>query len=81
MTAEQVRTAREASPFIPFTLYLTDGRSFHIHHRDYISLPPGAGRIAMIYHQVESASLIDLYLVTELRFDVPKPVPEMLPSA
>jgi hypothetical protein len=65
MTAEQLRAMREAQPFRPFTIYLADGRSFKIPHRDFVSESPG-GRTVIVYHADESFSIVDRYLVTEL---------------
>ena len=65
MTAEQIRTLREANPFRPFTIRLTDGRSLPVPHRDFISQSPG-GRIAIVYRPDDTYSVIDLYLVGEL---------------
>jgi hypothetical protein len=65
-----MRATREANPFRPFTLRLTDGRSFHIPHRNYVSMSPG-GRTVIIYQTDESFSILDLLLVTELSIDPP----------
>src|SRR5436190_21908584 len=48
MTIEQLRAAREANPFRPFTIDLADGRSLPVPHRDYLSMSPG-GRTAIVY--------------------------------
>jgi hypothetical protein len=70
MTAEQVRKAREANPFRPFTIRLADGRAFPIHHRDFISISP-VGRIIIVYDSDGSASILDLNLVAELQVPAP----------
>ena len=72
MTTEQLRSAREATPFTPFTIHLADGRSLHVPHRDYVSTSPG-GRIAIVYRSDESFSIIDLFLVTEVAIEAPRP--------
>ncbi len=74
MTAEQIKNAREANPFRPFTLMVADGRSHRIPHRDYISVSP-SGRTIIVYHTDESFSIVDLLLVTELLIDAPSPMP------
>ena len=68
MTIEQLRSAREANPFRPFTIHLADGRSMRVPHRDYLSMSPG-GRTVMVYQTDESFSILDLPLVTELAVD------------
>lgn len=69
MTVEHLRHAREANPFIPFTIHMADGRSHDIPHRDYLSISPN-GRIVIVYSEDEAWSFIDLLLVTELRMKV-----------
>lgn len=68
MTSEQLRAAREANPFRPFTIYLADGRSLRVPHRDYLSISPG-GRTVILYQAGEAFSIIDLLLVTELAIE------------
>ena len=73
MTSEHLRLTREATPFRPFTISMTDGRSYRIPHRDYISMFPG-GRTVVVYNSDGSASILDLLLATELTID-PSPAP------
>ncbi len=70
MTIEQLRTAREANPFRPFTIHLADGRSHRVPHRDYLSMSP-TGRTVIVYQSGEAFSILDLLLVTELTIDAP----------
>jgi hypothetical protein len=72
MTSEQLRATRDAAPFRPFTLRVADGRSFRVHHRDYLSVSPG-GRTVIVYQADEAFSILDLLLVTELTVDPPVP--------
>jgi len=72
MTKEHLRSVRDATPFVPFTIRLADGRSFLIQHRDYLSLPPAehGGRIAVVYNATGNGfSLVDSLLVTEVTVD------------
>ena len=71
MTIEQMRAAREASHFRPFTLHLADGRSHRVPHRDYLSMSPG-GRTVIVYQSDEAFRILDLFLVTELTIDTPR---------
>ena len=66
MTIEQLRKVHDARPFQPFTIYLADGRNYHIPHNDYMSHSP-SGRTVIVYHPDDSASILDLLLVTEVR--------------
>lgn len=70
MTADQLRAMREAQPFRPFTIYLADGLSYTVPHRDFVSQSPG-GRTIIIYRSDEAFSIVDLYLVTELAVQSP----------
>ena len=70
MTTEQLRTAVRASPFRPFTIRMADGRSFAVSHPDFLSVSP-AGRTVVIYNEDDSASIVDLLLMTELEMSPP----------
>ncbi len=69
MTIEQLRLAREANPFRPFTVHLADGRSHRVPHRDWLSMSPG-GRTVIVYVSEEGGSIIDSLMITELSFDI-----------
>ena len=49
--------------FKPFTLYLSDGRSFDVPHPDFINVSP-TGRMLIVYQPDESFEMIDILLVT-----------------
>jgi hypothetical protein len=66
MTIEQLRKVHQARPFQPFTIHIADGRHYHVPHNDYLSHSP-SGRTVIVYHPDDSASIIDLLLVTEVR--------------
>jgi hypothetical protein len=73
MTADRIREALTAQPFIPFDLRLVDGRSFTIPHTDYVSVPPiKRPRDILIYTDRPDdpdeyrAHRVDLALVLEL---------------
>lgn len=70
MTIEQLRLAREANPFRPFTVHLADGRSHRVPHRDYLSMSPG-GRTVIVYESDEAGHILDALLITELLIDKP----------
>ena len=69
MTIEQLRLAREANPFRPFTVHLADGRSHRVPHRDWLSMSPG-GRTIIVYVSEEGGSIPDSLMITELSFDI-----------
>lgn len=68
MTTEQLRRMHQAQPFQPFTIRMADGNSYHVPHREFLSISP-SGRTIIVYHDDDSASIIDLLLVTELKAD------------
>ena len=70
MTLDEFQSLRDAAPFRPFTIHLGNGRSFHIPHRDFVSVSPG-GRTLIVYRGGEAFSVVDLFLVTELSVDEP----------
>ena len=63
MTAEDLRDTREQSPFRPFILRVSDGRSFRIHHRDYLSISPD-GRNVIVYKDDGGYHLLDPVLIS-----------------
>jgi hypothetical protein len=72
MTVEQLSTAKNASPFRPFTIRLADGRSFLVRHPDFLSRSP-SGRTVIVHGDGDSYSVLDLLLVTELEFHATAP--------
>ena len=48
MTAETIRFFLKRDPFEPFTIHMTDGRTFEVKHRDFVVLPPGWETTAII---------------------------------
>jgi hypothetical protein len=70
MTTEQLRTAHRSKPFRPFNIRMADGRTFSIPHPDFLSVSP-VGRTVVIYHPDDSASIVDLLLMTELELSPP----------
>ncbi len=67
MTIETFGQAVHATPFVPFTLYLADGRSFHVVHPDYVSYHP-KGRTVTVhpFDRPDAPEQIDLLLVVSI---------------
>ena len=70
MTIQQLDNARNARPFRPFTIHMADGRSFPVPHQGLLSRSP-TGRTTIVYAADDSFSILDLLLMTELRFQPP----------
>lgn len=63
-TREQVREAMHRQPFLGFTVRLTDGRTFDVRHRDFISIPEtDRGRNLVIHDR--GMHLIDILHVRD----------------
>jgi hypothetical protein len=73
-TVEQVRDAMHRAPFLGFDIRLVDGRSYHVRHPDFLSVPEHPrGRELLLQDASGRSHRIDLLLVVEI--DEP-PVPE-----
>ena len=48
MTADDLRNLLTTNPFVPFRLYLTDGKLLDVHHPDFVLIDK-RGRMAMIF--------------------------------
>jgi hypothetical protein len=66
MTAEQIRKARDQSPFKPFALFLSDERRFEIRHPNFLWVMPG-GRLVGVADDSGAAEIIDLLHITTLK--------------
>ena len=66
MTIQQLRLAVHATPFIPFTVFMADGRSFYVPHRDFVAMSP-TGRTVVLYDENDDFSILDLLLMIEIR--------------
>ena len=67
MTTEQLRKAYDAQPFMPFSLYLADGRVIAVPHRDFMLLPPTAQRTFGVADDHGVIETIDLLLVVSIK--------------
>jgi hypothetical protein len=87
MTADQIRDALKRHPFEPFDVRLVDGRSFTIHHTDWLSVPPVKRPRYVIAYTPRSpdpdddprAHFLDLNLIVELT--IPTTSPTAAPAA
>jgi hypothetical protein len=70
MTIEQMRRVHQATPFRPFTIYLADGRSHTVPHREFLSFSQ-SGRTVIVSTPDDSFDIIDLLLVTDLKVHAP----------
>jgi hypothetical protein len=64
-TIEQVRNAMHRQPFRGFTVRLVDGRSYHVKHRDFISVPETPRGRDLVIHD-KGTHHVDILLVVEI---------------
>jgi hypothetical protein len=68
-TIEQVRKAMRNAPF---TIRLVDGRSFHVEHRDFISVPNHPRGRNITLNEGRNTHEIDILLIQSLDFVEPE---------
>ncbi len=79
MTFQQLRAAHRAAPFRPFNIHMADGRSLHVRHPDFLFIAP-SGRTAFVFQEDDDYSVVDLLLMTELKFGQPAASPSQSSS-
>jgi hypothetical protein len=68
MTIEELTNAMNATPFQPFTLFLSDGRRFDVLHPEFI-MRSGSGRMVGVSGpDMRTIDVIDLLHVTSLQY-------------
>jgi hypothetical protein len=66
MTVEDLKALRDRRPFTPFTIHLSDGRSFDVPAPGYFAPHPGA-QIALVWHAVgQGYSFIAIDAITHV---------------
>jgi hypothetical protein len=68
MTIEALTRAYQTRPFRPFAFHLADGREVPVPHPEFLSFNP-RGRTAIVMDERDGFDVIDLLLVTSLRFE------------
>jgi hypothetical protein len=64
MTIEKIRDLLHASPFVPFSLRLADGREIFVEHPDFVSSSKTGRILNVFYGESEASTLVDVLLVT-----------------
>jgi hypothetical protein len=67
MTLEYLRGAQRKQPFVPFSIHMTDGRSFPVPHSDFISIHP-TGRLVFVHEDKGGSHVLDRMLMTEIAY-------------
>lgn len=66
MNANYLRALIRAQPFSSFTINLADGRSFLVHHRDYLIIPPERSAIVFVFHKGGDWDIVYLKQITSI---------------
>jgi hypothetical protein len=69
MSVEELRKSIVATPFVPFTLNIADGRRIPVTGRDFILVPPEKGRTIVVYQRDGDYDLLDALLITGVSFE------------
>jgi hypothetical protein len=69
MSVDELRKCIVASPFLPFTLNIADGRRIPVTGRDFILVPPEKGRTVLVYQRNGEFDMLDAMLITGLSFE------------
>jgi hypothetical protein len=74
MRPEDIRELREAEPFVPFRICLTDGKSYDVPHRDFVMIARNVIDIGLarttgegIYDQIARISPLHIVRVENLQ--------------
>ncbi len=79
---DEIRQAKNAQPFRPFSLRLTDGTTYKVKHPDYLSVPPVPRPREVIFyspgedqdyrsHWIQIGLILELIVPSET--DTPRP--------
>lgn len=69
MSVDELRKCIIASPFVPFTLNIADGRRIPVTGRDFILVPPEKGRMVLVYQRNGEFDILDAMLITGVSFE------------
>jgi len=72
MTADPIRDAQHAKPFLPFTIHTADGDRIHVTHPECILLAR-KGRTVVVNTPDDRLRIIDTLLITQLSFEEETP--------
>ena len=65
MVALAVRNLLHAAPFVPFTVYVADGRAIRVRHPDFATLTQGGG-LLIVNTGEDDFEIINVSLITRL---------------
>jgi hypothetical protein len=75
MTIDRLKEARDAVPFRPFVIRLSDGRKVRVGRNDALWFPPKSRRTVILAQAGKESSPLDPRMITSLRFTDGKKAP------
>ncbi len=69
MTSDEIARRQLAVPFVPYSLFLTDGREILVSHPEVIAIEPEAATL-FIEHSTRFGEVIDLRLIVSLKYKI-----------
>ena len=70
MELDAIRTCCTARPFRPFTVHLSDGRSFPVAHPDFLIVAPNSTTV-IVFHEAGGFDILDPAQITGIA--LPRP--------
>jgi len=72
MTFDELKQLLHASPFRPFTAYVTGDQRFLVKHMDFAALSP-TGRTLIVFHSDDEAfDILDVPLIARVEVHAPE---------
>jgi len=68
MTVAQIVRTQNAAPFLPYRLFLANGRELLIQHPDFLSVA-NQEELVTVFDVSGAAEIVDLTLVVSLRYE------------
>ncbi len=72
MMKEKIRELMDASPFVPFLIHTASGKSYRVHHRDYILAASDAPHV-IVEELNGRAHTINVILITSVEEEPSQP--------
>lgn len=65
MRIDDLKNVHQARPYRPFTIHLSDGRSFRVDHPEFLALSR-TGRTVALFSEDDAFEIIDVMLMTSI---------------
>ena len=71
MTSNIIRDLLHATPFVPFTVHVAEGKAILVQRPDYATLTQG-GRMFFVNAKDDDFEWVDVFLITRVESTTPK---------